>query len=81
MRHMVWALLGALAFILAYTYYTVAGLFSWPGGNGGMVLIEFGTTMSLVVLAAALIGACLSVPPAPASRPEDAKPEQPKGSP
>ena len=60
---MAWALVGSLMYILAYGYYTVAGVFPMPGSEAIVFLIEFGTVMASLILLAVVMGTCL-LPPA-----------------
>lgn len=70
MKSFIWALVGSLAFILAYGYYLVAGRFALPGSEAIVVLIEFGTVMATLILFTVVAGVCL-VPPAGDRRPHD----------
>lgn len=60
MTSLLWGLAGALIFILAYAYYTVAGMFNLPGGDAVTLLIEFGSVIATVILGATLMSAILS---------------------
>lgn len=60
MTSLLWGLAGAFVFILAYAYYTVAGMFNLPGGDAGTALIEFGMGIAMLILSALLMAACLA---------------------
>lgn len=84
MTSMLIGLVGALLFTVAYAYYLVAGTFSPFGGEAVIALIEFGTVIGGVILAALLMAACLqpgqAAPPAnEAPEPAQAKESAPRG--
>lgn len=70
MKSFIWAMVGALAFVLAYGYYLFAGTLSLPGAEAIVVLIEFGTVMATLILFTVVVGVCL-MPPSGDRRPHD----------
>lgn len=62
MTHAILALVGAAIYILGYAFYTLAGTFTMPGSDAVVSLLEFGSVIATVVLAALVMGATLSRP-------------------